>query len=133
MVLLQFDPTEPVNLVAQKAQSSVFRYHLGVSLRARSITIGVVLFAVDFDDDTLPIREQEQEVHALPDQGAPIRQLAQGVRIVMEIDLRNDGGQVFLERVAQNFKVEPEEAFLGLRGERDVKALVEGAFRVTGR
>lgn len=62
----EFFAAEAVYLIAPEPQLPILGDHLGVALWIRfAEVVGIVLFAVAFDDDADPVRQQEQEVHAL--------------------------------------------------------------------
>ena len=56
-------PAETVHLVAGEAQAAVFRDHVGVALRVGGAIEGVVLRAVDLENNTRTSGEQEEEPH----------------------------------------------------------------------
>jgi transposase len=81
-------PAEPVDLVFGEAEFAVSGDHLGVAFRVgAALAVGVVLDAVDLQDDAAVSVEQEQEVHPLPGQGSSGPAT---VRVVVQVDLRDE-------------------------------------------
>src|SRR5258708_40237971 len=88
--LHQFIASEPVNCVSGQAQVPIFGHHRGVSLRASHIAISVILLAIYLNDDALTVGDEEKKVQSLPDQRAPIRLFADSIRVVVEVNLRDN-------------------------------------------
>jgi hypothetical protein len=70
------------------------------------------------------VGKQEKKIHALPNQRTAGWLLADGIGIVMEVNLRNDGRQPVFHGVPENFKIEAEKALFGFRAERGDEAFV---------
>ena len=54
-------------LCSSGCQAAVFSHHLRIQTGLRqTVAVGVVVLAVDLDDDALILRKQHQEVHSPP-------------------------------------------------------------------
>jgi hypothetical protein len=89
--LVEFSPAEAKNRVSGQLKLAISRNHLRVLGWARAFPIGVVLFAVDLNDDPVSRGQEEKKVHSLPSQELRIR--SPDERIQVQVDPRNEGGR----------------------------------------
>ncbi|MGW2083354.1 hypothetical protein ACWCOW_42045 [Streptomyces sp. NPDC001939] len=89
---------------------------------------GVVVFAVDFDDNAHPAREEQQEVHSFACQAARLVQdlaLSFGQRVEMEIHLWQEGRLTLAASLGAPAGEGVEQMSLRLRPKRRLEPLVE--------
>lgn len=111
-------PAEAVHLVAVEADRAILAHDLGVAPgRRRAGVVGVVLAAVNLDDEPRAIC-QEEEVHPLPWQllARETRELALRVWLVVEVDLRDERGHLLIALAAVPLAERLEEEPLGRAG-----------------
>ena len=65
-VALKFSTTKAKNFVASKSKLAILLDHRGVERGARSCFIGVVLLAIDFNDNSSAAGKDQQKIHSLP-------------------------------------------------------------------
>jgi hypothetical protein len=74
-----------------------------------------MLSAIYFDNNTDPVVEQKEEVHALAREVLFIASLSPSERVIMQIDLRNQGGQPIVKFSAEALVVALEYSKLARR------------------
>lgn len=110
----EFVGAESEDLVARQLHSAVFGHHLAVADRIGGAAgIGVVLASINLQHDPATAGHEQEEVHPLPLKLArPVTELPFGVRVVVQVHLRNEGRQVEAAWVAVELAVGAEHGLL---------------------
>ncbi|MBE1582574.1 hypothetical protein ACFPOI_25075 [Nonomuraea angiospora] len=106
----------PLAAAAVPVEASVDRDHAPLSpapVAAAELrlarAVGVVLLAVDFQDDTGTVRREQREVHALASQHAVLAaSLPSGLWVAVQVHLRDEGGAAH-----RDWRSRPIELLLG--------------------
>ncbi|MFB2596103.1 hypothetical protein ACEYYB_14805 [Paracoccus sp. p4-l81] len=108
----EFRAPEPKHLVAAEAKVSISGNHFGVQTGIGTLTFRIVVLAVNLEDDPLSARQEHQKVHALPEQNAFVRETPGDLRIVVQVDLRDERRQLVSKSLSEIAKVRLEEFLL---------------------